>query len=258
MYPILFRLNVQGETKAVTAYGVFAVVGILLAALFIIRLARERGVDSFDMVNIIALLVAGGILFSLLTHFLIFLPDRLRSKSFFDIPAGVVSWGGVVGGFLSALYASRVWKIPLLRLADMTVPGVALGFAFGRVGCHFAGCCFGLHYDGPLALHFTHPLAPAAEQAQPLFPIQLLSALLLLLLALLLWRLLTKNLKPGWVFLAYLLLYGSGRFVAEFYRADARGILFSLSDAQWYSLVLLSATFFLYRHLNAKETTHAD
>ena len=258
MYPILFRLNVQGETKAVTAYGVFAVVGILLAALFIIRLARERGVDSFDMVNIIALLVAGGILFSLLTHFLIFLPDRLRSKSFFDIPAGVVSWGGVVGGFLSALYASRVWKIPLLRLADMTVPGVALGFAFGRVGCHFAGCCFGLHYDGPLALHFTHPLAPASGVVQPLFPIQLLSALLLLLLSLVLLRLLYLRLRPGYVLLAYLVLYGAGRFTVEIFRNDPRGVFLKLSDAQWYSLLLLAAAVLLWRHLKRANSLSAE
>ena len=249
MYPILFEFTYWGETKMITAYGVLAVTGIFAGALLIIRLANRHGIGAFDAINVIALLVAGGVLFSLLIHFLIFFPERLAYPSFFRYPLGVVSWGGVAGGFFAALWVSRAWKIPLLKLADVSLPGVALGFAFGRIGCHFAGCCFGLHYDGPLSLHFTHALAPASAVVQPLFPIQLLSALLLFLLCLILLRILYMELKPGYGLLVYLVLYGSGRFIVEFFRNDARGVFLKLSDAQWYSLLLLAGAAGLFRHL---------
>lgn len=263
MYPALMHIEILGQTKTITSYGVLAVLGIVIGSLFITKLGKKRGLDPFDTINIIALLVAGGILFSLCVHFLIFLPERLAYPSFFKYPLGVVSWGGVAGGFLAAIWISRAWKISLLKLADVALPGVALGFAFGRVGCHFAGCCFGLHYDGPLSLHFTHPLAPASGVAQPLFPIQLLSALLLLMLCLILWRILRLNLKHGYVLLAYLVLYGAGRFTVEVFRNDPRGVFLKLSDAQWYSLLLLAAAVLLWRHLkranslSAQESTNA-
>lgn len=258
MHPVLFEFQYWGETKMVTSYGVFAVVGIFAAAWLIITLGRKRGVEPFDAINIIALLVAGGILFSLFIHFIIFLPERLAYPSFFRYPLGVVSWGGVAGGFIAALWVSRAWRIPLLSLVDFSLPGVALGFAFGRVGCHFAGCCFGLHYNGPLSLHFTHPLAPASGVVQPLFPIQLLSALLLLLLSLVLLRLLYLRLRPGYVLLAYLVLYGAGRFTVEIFRNDPRGVFLKLSDAQWYSLLLLAAAVLLWRHLKRANSLSAE
>jgi phosphatidylglycerol:prolipoprotein diacylglycerol transferase len=252
MYPVLLQFEYFDEARVVTSYGIFAIAAILCASLLIIYLARRRGIAGFDTVNMLALLVAGGILFSLISHFLIFLPERLAQKSFFAFPAGLISWGGVLGGFFAALYVSHFWKIPLLKLGDIFIPGVAFGFAIGRVGCHFAGCCFGVHYEGPLALHFSHPFAPAAAALQPLFPIQLLSALLLFLLSGILLLLLRRNLRVGTVLAAYSLLYGIGRFIIENFRADARRVWVGLSDAQWYSLFLVAAGVALFYFLKRK------
>lgn len=260
MHPVLFSVEVSGHVRTITSYGVFAVIGIFIGSFLILRLTRKRGLDAFDTTNILALLVAGGIFVSLVTHFLIFLPERLAQKSFFDLQFGVISWGGVLGGFLTALWISRTWKIPLLKMGDMFLPGVALGFAIGRVGCHLAGCCFGLHYEGPLALTFVHPLAPAAAVHQPLFPIQLLSSLLLVLLCLILLRILRMNLRPGFGVVAYCLLYGAGRFTIEFFRNDPRGVYLGFSDAQWYSLALagtgLGLLFYWMKGRTAPEEIH--
>ncbi|MBN8221335.1 MAG: prolipoprotein diacylglyceryl transferase [Spirochaetes bacterium] len=254
MHPVLFSIEVSGYTRSFTSYGVIAVTGIFVASFLIVYLARQRGIETFDMVNILALLVVGGIIVSLITHFFIFLPQRLAGQSFWALHFGVVSWGGVLGGFLAGILASRWWKIPFLKLADIVIPGVALGFAFGRVGCHFAGCCYGLHYEGPLALHFMHPQAPAAIAAQPLFPIQLTSAALLLLLSLILLHLLRLRLPRGFVLATYAVLYGLGRFVVEFFRDDARGVWLRLSDAQWYSVFLFAAgVILIYYRARSKE-----
>ncbi|HRP69119.1 MAG TPA: prolipoprotein diacylglyceryl transferase [Turneriella sp.] len=252
MHPILFQIEAAGITRTFTTYGVMAVIGIFTGALLSIRIAKKRGYNAFDFTNIIALLVAGGIVVSLFTHFLIFLPERLAAPSFWEMQWGVVSWGGVVGGFLAALYASRAWKIPLLRLGDIVIPGVALGFAFGRLGCFFAGCCYGLHYDGLLHLTFTHPLAPAAMEMQPLFPIQPLSAALLFALCLILLWVVKKQFVEGMAVVVYAILYSIGRFTIEFFRNDPRGIYLHLSDAQWYSLFLFTVGVLLWFYLSRR------
>jgi phosphatidylglycerol---prolipoprotein diacylglyceryl transferase len=171
---------------------------------------------------------------------MVFLPQRLKAVSFFSYPFGVVSWGGVVGGFITAVLVSRLWKLELLKMADLIIPSVTLGFAFGRLGCFFAGCCYGMHYEGPASQVFGHPLAPATLELQPLFPAQIISAVFLFLLTYVLWRIGGRNGKPGHVLLAYAFLYGMGRFVIEFVRNDPRFFLWGLSDGQLYSLFLIA------------------
>ncbi|MBS0618869.1 MAG: prolipoprotein diacylglyceryl transferase [Spirochaetes bacterium] len=258
MYPIIVSFEYFGEIRSITTYSLLVIVGIFIATLLIVRLAQRRGIDSFDMASIIALLVASGLLFSLLTHFLLFLPERLAMKSFLAMPVGIISWGGVLGGFFAGLFASRFWKIPLLKLGDIVIPGVPLGFGIGRIGCHFGGCCFGLHYEGPLSLTFTHPMAPAAASAQPLFPIQLLSAALLFILCLILLRVLKMNLRAGMVVVVYAVFYSAGRFVIEFFRDDPHRVLLHMTDAQIYSIFLFSAGAILFTFLRrSKSHSHA-
>lgn len=56
---------------------------------------------------------------------------------------GLVVFGGLIGALGAIIYFARKHKLPLLPLADMAVPGMMLGLAFGRIGCFFNGCCYG-------------------------------------------------------------------------------------------------------------------
>jgi phosphatidylglycerol:prolipoprotein diacylglycerol transferase len=44
---------------------------------------------------------------------------------------------------------------------------------------------------------------------------------------------------PGRTFWGYMLLYGISRFIIEFYRGDARGMVGSLSTSQFVSVVIV-------------------
>ena len=56
---------------------------------------------------------------------------------------GMVLYGGVLLGIVVYLWFCRKWKIPSLLLADLVIPAIFLGLAFGRLGCLLNGCCFG-------------------------------------------------------------------------------------------------------------------
>ena len=153
---------------------------------------------------------------------------------------GATFYGGV-------LTAAAVWCLLLLlkrrravplyeRLADLA-PGVALGHSIGRIGCFFAGCCYGAPTDGPLGVVFAAGSpAYAAFGAAPLHPTQLYeaAALLFIFAILMIWG--GKNAFP-----LYCMLYGTARFFIEWWRADDRGSLFglALSPAQVVSLALV-------------------
>ena len=58
--------------------------------------------------------------------------------------------------------------------------------AFGRVGCFFAGCCYGRPYKGFGAV--TFPEGSQGPSGVSLFPVQLVEAILVLIIAIvLLW-----------------------------------------------------------------------
>ena len=152
---------------------------------------------------------------------------------------GFVFYGGVLGGAAGAALASRIHHIRVLSYFYLCVPCLPLIHAFGRLGCFCAGCCFGMPYDGPLAVVYRASFG--APLGTPLFPVQLVEAAANLAIFLfLLLRLYRRGPGPeqiGW----YLLLYAPVRFVLEFFRYDAvRGSLWLLSTSQWISLVLFA------------------
>ncbi|HAY81545.1 MAG TPA: hypothetical protein DCY79_17215 [Planctomycetaceae bacterium] len=56
---------------------------------------------------------------------------------------GLVVYGALIGGLASAIVYLVRNKMPILAVADLIVPGMVLGLAFGRIGCLMNGCCWG-------------------------------------------------------------------------------------------------------------------
>jgi phosphatidylglycerol---prolipoprotein diacylglyceryl transferase len=149
----------------------------------------------------------------------------------FWLGGGFVFYGGVVGGgiFLST-YCYQKKKSFTQHLA-LLIPALCFAHAVGRLGCFLAGCCFGEETTAWLGV---------VVNGVTRHPVQLYEALILLILGTVgIWILKTK--KPySIVIIAYFLGYGLGRFLLEFFRADAiRGIGSWGSTSQWISLIMI-------------------
>jgi len=118
--------------------------------------------------------------------------------------------GGLVfyGGFILALVAAMVYvkykKFDLWPTADLLAPAIALGHAVGRLGCLFAGCCYGKTCDLPWAITFSDPesLAPLGI---PLHPTQLYAVFSNLIIFGLLLAMDKKSAFAGRLFWLYIL-----------------------------------------------------
>jgi phosphatidylglycerol:prolipoprotein diacylglycerol transferase len=178
--------------------------------------------------------------------------DCLAWAKFYN--GGLAYYGGLVGGTALAVRVLHKDGLPLVRVADATAPGVALGLFSGRIGCFLAGCCFGLPTDGPLGVVFP-PWSPASEAqfrahqlshpslpSLAVHPTQLYEAAgcLVIALALFAWHRRGAP-RDGYASLAFLAAYAVLRFGLEFLRADDRGLYGGLSTSQWISVVLLAA-----------------
>jgi phosphatidylglycerol---prolipoprotein diacylglyceryl transferase len=157
---------------------------------------------------------------------------------------GLVFYGGLVGAVVAAGLFTRLRRLPLWELGDVLAPSIALGHAFGRVGCFMNGCCFGAATSLPWGV--TPPGTPVVEGLH-LHPTQLYEALLLVGLCVALAWQYRRRRFPGHTFAVYLIAYAVVRFLVEFLRGDYGDVRFAgLRPGQTFSVVILAAGIVLY------------
>jgi prolipoprotein diacylglyceryltransferase len=118
-------------------------------------------------------------------------------------------------------------------VGDLFAPALALGHAFGRLGCFAAGCCFGKETASRVGVAFPRgsvafdvlssagAVPAGAGETPPLHPTQLYEAAGELALFGLLCALRPRlRQRPGALLLVYLGLYALLRFVVEIFRGD--------------------------------------
>jgi phosphatidylglycerol:prolipoprotein diacylglycerol transferase len=168
------------------------------------------------------------------------------------IKSGVTFYGGLLsGGFLFILLC-RIFHIQTFKSINLVIPSLILAHAFGRIGCFFAGCCYGKPTNSILGVSFPIGSIPFAHFGElKLHAVQLYEASFLFLLFFLIIKLFNYyNRLP-----IYLIAYGIFRFFIEFLRGDDRGNLFSikvLSPSQIISLMLILLGILLIISLNMK------
>jgi phosphatidylglycerol---prolipoprotein diacylglyceryl transferase len=240
MYPRLLELG----PLTVYTYGVLLAAAYLFGLKLAMVRAKSRNLDQTRILDlgiyIIISALVGAKLLLLVTDFRTFAdnPRELLSLA----RSGGVFYGGLILAVSVALWYIRRIGLPLWTTCDVFAPGIALGHVVGRLGCLFAGCCYGKPTSVPWAITFTDPFAATNVGTPlnvPLHPTQVYEAgaeavILLLLLG-------TESRGrpyPGRTFWLYILLYSISRFVIEIYRGDPRGAIGVFSTSQFISLLL--------------------
>jgi phosphatidylglycerol:prolipoprotein diacylglycerol transferase len=241
MHPILFEIG----RFPVYTYGVLLAAAYLLGLQFALMRARTRGLDPNRVMDlgiwIIISALVGAKLLLLVVEF-----DKYQSRpgELLDLfRSGGVFYGGLIAAVAVALWYLRRHRMPMWTVTDVFAPGIALGHVIGRLGCLFAGCCFGRPTEVPWAITFHSEYAAqnvGTPLGVPLHPTQLYEAgAELLILVLLIATERRGRPFPGRTFWAYMFLYGISRFIIEFYRGDPRGTVGMFSTSQFLSLIIV-------------------
>jgi len=243
MHPILFKIG----TIEVPAYGALLVVSFLLAAHLLKRGASKHGLDPEKTADVaIAALLFGLVGAKLLL--LIVDPGSLAHPLQFLRSAGVV-FGGLIFGSLGVIWYLRRKKLPFWKTLDCLAPFTALAMGLGRLSCLMAGCCYGIPYEGPLALYFPDNPYCDAPTGVGLFPTQPLGLINGVVLFAVLLFLLRRRRFDGQVIVAFAFLYSLTRGLLEFLRGDqVRGLWFDgrLSTSQIIAILGLAAAGWFY------------
>ncbi len=245
MHPELFKLG----PVTIYSYGLFVALGFFAATLLAGYRAKKAGLpaDKITDLNIYSFLAAvlGARLLYILTELKYY---RQYPEQIWKIwEGGLVFYGGLIGGLLFYFWYTRRQKLEPFMIADLLIPGVALGQALGRLGCFFRGCCYGVKSEK------YGVIFPDIGDNLPHLPTQLFESAATLCIFILL--MLRKPRYKGELLILYLLFYSSFRFMIEFLRADERGpvILNIFSVSQVISLGIAVAAVIVYSKKRGKQ-----
>jgi phosphatidylglycerol:prolipoprotein diacylglycerol transferase len=222
----------------------FALVGMLVGGFVSIRcaryLVRDERVYPFGIAVVI-----GGLIGARIAHvtdnWSLYASDPLGALQFWS--GGIGTMGAPIGSTISGFLAARWLRLPIGFMFDVTVIGIALGEAIGRIGDiingeHHSVACASL----PWCVRYTHP--ETLGQSTSAHPIGIYDGLMMLAIFVVLylyWRRVRGHTPEGRVWLAYLLLLGGGRFLLSFIRTDPI-FLAGLQQAQVLGLLYLFAS----------------
>lgn len=230
--------NIQLGPLTLHVYGIMTAIGYLSAFLISERRGKKMGMDTDILYGIFWCAVLGGSAGSRLLYYIVSFRDILRDPSIlWNFQNGWVVYGGIIGGVLASMVYCRYKKADFVRYLDLVIPAVAFAQGCGRIGCFFAGCCYGRETDS--IFHIQYWQSEYAPNGVKLIPTQIYSSIGDFALAFLLMAYAKHEPKKGKVAAVYGILYSIGRFVIEMFRNDYRGALGALSTSQMISIVIL-------------------
>jgi phosphatidylglycerol:prolipoprotein diacylglycerol transferase len=172
---------------------------------------------------------------------------------------GIGTMGAPIGSTIAGFIAARVLRLPVGFMFDISVIGIALGEAIGRIGDiingeHHAIACSGL----PWCVRYTHPAT--LGQVDYVHPVAAYDGLIMVVIFLVLvfyWRRVRGRPPESRVYWAYLLLFGGFRFLTSFLRLDPL-FIDGLQEAQLLGLIYAVAGGMMLPLLNARGRLDSD
>ena len=206
----------------IRSYGVMLAVAFLVGTTIALREARRLRLDEDKVVSVILLALVAGVLGArglyVIEHVEEFRQEWGSALALWQ--GGLTLYGGIVAGTFVGLLAARRLGLSMWLVADALTPSLALGTAFGRVGCFLNGCCYGRPTRLPWGVVFPPDSFAGLEfGTTPVHPAQLYFALAGLALFLLAWLLRRALSPPGVLFWTIIGLFALVRIPLDFTRA---------------------------------------
>lgn len=268
MHPVLFQLPWGGNANA---YGTLILIGALVTMPGAWWDARRRGISRGDTTSFIVDyylgLAIGAFVGGRLLHVLTVPSEYISNPGLILVADGT---GFVFFGSLAAIIATWIWlarrhHTEFSVLADLAATWMPLAHGFGRLGCYFAGCCWGAPTTHDMGVEFGPESVVVAvagapmvgDHTVPLLPVQAIEAAGLFAIAA--WLIVVrvrKGVEPRYrQACRYAIGYGVLRTLTEMMRGDdSRGLIFSVDGggfAQWLGMAPTTPVLLSWSQLTA-------
>ena len=202
-------------------YGVIIALGFILAALYCAKRAKEFGLSSDELYELVIWLIPTCIIGARLYYVLFKLdyfianPDRIFALR----DGGLAIYGGIIAGIIVGIIWCRAKRIRVFAVADLTAFGLLIGQSVGRWGNFINREAFGAQTEIFCRMGLTVP----GFETLYVHPTFLYESLwnILGLIVLHIWSKKGKRKYDGQIFWLYILWYGLGRAWIEGLRSDS-------------------------------------
>ncbi|MGD9162551.1 MAG: prolipoprotein diacylglyceryl transferase [Desulfobacteraceae bacterium] len=238
MHPDLFSIG----PLTLHTYGLFVALGFIAGIFVATRLGKTVGFMSNAVMDMGFIIILTGLIGSRIVYIIIEFQHYVANP--LDIiklwQGGLVFSGGLVAVIIAMIFYAKYYKVNIWTISDIWAPAAAIGQAIGRIGCFFAGCCYGKPTDVPWAVIFTNPKSIATLNI-PIHPTQIYSSLGSFIIFIILIILHSKKKFEGQVFLWFLIFHSTARLFLERFRGDPRGIIMTdnLTMTQFIAIIIL-------------------
>lgn len=230
---------------SLTAYGLMIALGVVAGVELARRRWRDRGGNPDDVGTIVIWAVPAGLIGARLYH-VITDWNRLYADSPGDVikvwEGGLGIPGGILCGVIVGVIVGRRLGINLPVGLDMAAPSLPLAQAIGRLGNWWNQELYGRPTDLPWGVEIDPQHRETGYEAfatfHPTFLYEMLWNLALLAFLLLVDR--KRVLRPGRIFVLYVMGYGLGRLWVEMLRIDTATQFLGLRVNEVMSLTLIA------------------
>jgi len=231
MHPILLKIG----PFTIYSYGLMIALGFAIAIFLACRRAHLFGLNADRIIDLAVFLLLGGIIGARVFYILLNLNYyKINMFEAIDLTKGGLVWyGGFAAALLVLIWYIKKNKIKFWPVADFMAPYVALGEAFGRIGCLLNGCCYGREASAGYPSGIIFPGESVIR-----YPTQIYSSVILLLIFMILRLWQERRHFAGEIFLGYCALYSMKRFFIEFLRGDNPQIMLGLTISQIISVIV--------------------
>ena len=249
---LIMKPEIELFSLKLSTYGICASLGLIMMGFLAYFLGRKYKIRPEDILfgelfMLLGAVIGAHILYGLtnlesLSDYLKSCSDNGRAVDWGEVITvyfgGMVFYGGLIAALFFGILYCKFRRIKTPMYADCFAPAIPLFHFFGRLGCFFSGCCYGI--ESEFGFTTEHAAVYSCNHVNR-FPVQLLESGLNLLLCIALIILFRKGILKGKLMFVYLISYSVIRFFDEFLRGDTyRGIYFGLSTSQWISILIFT------------------
>ncbi len=248
MYPTLVRIG----SFEITTFGLMMFVAFVVAGWVLTKQFKRSGMSDELASSVVMAAAIGGIVGAKIYYAILY-----HSWRELFARAGLVWYGGLIGGAIAVTFILVRNRVPFWTAADATAPALALGYALGRVGCFLVGDDYGRPTNAWFGVAFPKGSPPTTAYSLREFgvkvdpsipdntvlkvhPTQIYESLATFaMFAILMWYLRNPR-RHGKAFALFLVMMGLERFLVEIVRAKDDRFLGPFTVAQLISVVLIA------------------
>lgn len=231
--------------------------GVLVALAFIVgynyakslRVLPDRFLESGFLCVVISSIV-GARLFYIFLNLKDYISNPIDVIKVWE--GGLVFYGGFIFSVIVLIGLIKKYELDFFKVGDVLILSLLLGEVIGRLGCFFAGCCYGKPTDLPWGIVFTHPntLAPVGIKIHPTQIYESISYFIAFLILNL--RFHKRKREEGKILCGGLVVSAVIRYIGEFLRGDTKVLFLGMTLTQYISILIIIWGIWLRLHLTKK------